>query len=80
MTYGNENLKDELRKVLTAAYEEGYTTGRIDALKALSVSLTFVKDLGILKEEEKAGYNIALETLNTTLDLLIKSGKEGTDI
>lgn len=66
-----------LKEALTKAYDGGYANGRVDALKALSISLGFVFDLGILTEEDKKGFKIALDTVDTTLKLVQQDAEEG---
>lgn len=59
-----------LKEALTKAYDQGYTNGRTDALKALSTSMGFVYDLGVLPPEDKKGFKIALDTIGATLKIL----------
>lgn len=65
-----------LKEALTEAYGKGYANGRRDALKALSTSMQFVYDLGVLSGDEKRGYKISLETVNATLKILEQDTEE----
>jgi len=67
---------DKLKEALQGAYDEGYAKGKLDAVKALAISLRFVYDIGILSEEEKKGFLITLETVDATQKLLEQSNEE----
>lgn len=65
-----------LKEALTQAHDRGYAKGRVDSLKALSTSMQFVYDLGVLAADEKKGYNISLETVNAALKILEQDNEE----
>lgn len=65
-----------LKEALTTAYNQGYTNGRTDALKALGTSMGFVYDLGVLPAEDKKGFKIALDTISSTLKILEQDNEE----
>jgi hypothetical protein len=72
----DNNVTDMLKEALLKSHDQGYAKGRVDAIKALSVSLHFVYDLGILTEEEKKGYKITLDTVDATLRILEQNNEE----
>lgn len=72
----DDYIHDKLKAALQTMHDQGYTKGRVDAVKALATSLTFVYDIGILSAEEKVGYKIALETINATLTILQQDKEE----
>jgi hypothetical protein len=70
--YVHDQLKDALQKM----HDQGYAKGRRDAVKALSISLHAVYNIGILTEVEKQGFKITLETVDATLKLLEQNNEE----
>lgn len=72
----DDYIQDKLRTALQQMHDQGYAKGRKDAVKALSTSLHFVYDLGILSEEEKKGYKITLDTVDATLKILEQDNEE----
>jgi hypothetical protein len=75
-TMSDDYVHNKLKEALQKMHDEGYARGRRDAVKALSTSLHFVYDLGILSEEEKKGYKITLETIDATLKILEQNNEE----
>lgn len=65
-----------LKEALGKAYDGGYAKGRLDALKALSTSMGFVYELGVLPAEDKKGFKIALDTISQTLKILEQDNVE----
>ena len=68
---------DKLKEALQKSYDQGYAKGRVDAVKALYTSLSFVYGIdGLLSKEEKKGYKITLETIDAALKLLEQDNEE----
>lgn len=72
----DDYIRDKLKDALQQMHDQGYAKGRKDAVKALSTSLHFVYNMGILTEEEKKGYKITLETVDATLKILEQDNEE----
>lgn len=72
----DNNTREVLQEALLKAYDQGYAKGRVDALKALSTSMHFVYDLGILSGDEKKGYKITLDTVDATMKVLEQTNEE----
>lgn len=73
----DNNVTDMLKDALTKAYDQGYAKGRVDALKALSTSMHFVYGIkGVVSEDGKKGYMIALQTIDGTLKILEQNNEE----
>jgi hypothetical protein len=72
----DNNVTDMLKEALAKSYEEGYAKGRVHVLKALSDSMHFVYDMGVLSDEEKKGYKITLDTVDATLKFIKQDNEE----